>query len=177
MLTFSKVDASRRDPVEQDICPPPLSLTTLFTDETAFKIKKNSYRTGIFEALSTSVCENKTKGYEERWCLLTKGGAGTRLAHMQVRFHTVSQIAYCSVTGHAAAAGEVAQREGMPKASLQHLQPPLACNPCSPSGNPDIRRITPTARQASELRAHHARLRSESLPQRDTSCAAARFHA
>ena len=51
----------------------------------------------------------------------------------------VSQFAYCSVTGHAAAAGEVAQREGMPEAPLQHLQPPLACNPCSPSGNPDIR--------------------------------------
>ena len=67
------------------------------------------------------------------------------MAHMQVRFHTVSQIASCAVTGHAAAAGEVAQRESMPEAPLQHLQPPLACHPCSPSGNPDIRADGPTS--------------------------------
>ena len=57
----------------------------------------------------------------------------------------VSQIASCALTGHAAAAAEVARRKGMPEAPLQHLQPPLACSPCSPFGSPDIRADGPTS--------------------------------
>jgi hypothetical protein len=48
-----------------------------------------------------------------------------------------------SAQAHAAATGELTQREGIPPAPLQHLQPPLACNSDTQTYSADIRARAP----------------------------------
>ena len=71
---------------------------------------------------------------------------------------------------HAAAICVLTQREGIPPAPLQHLQPPLACQSAHPSCNSDDRTRNPTAQQASCKRDNHASLRSASLFLPHKSC-------
>ena len=75
-----------------------------------------------------------------------------------------------AVHTHAAAMCVLTQREGIPPAPLQHLQPPLACQSADPSCNSDDRTRNPTAQQASCKRDNHASLRSASLLLPHESC-------
>ena len=86
------------------------------------------------------------------------------------RFHTFPR----SAQGHAAPTVELTQREGIPPAPLQHLQPPLACNSDTQTCSADIRARAPTTEHASCRHANHARLTPALLPLLNNSCGFAR---
>ena len=103
-----------------------------------------------------------------------KRGGGRAMGAYAVRFHN-SRIALSQAMQRPQArsrSGRACQRH-LCSTSNHPLHATHAPHPATQTSEPTARQ----ARQASEFRAHHARLTSASLPQRNTTCAAARLHA